>query len=173
MSSLTTLKDWVCDKDFFGHTVTLNFDNKGDTHNTAIGGFFSLFIRAFITWYVTLNIYKLITFGGDNMQYTESLLNLKEMKDVDYDKTFFRIFVELKNHKYMDPMFEGRPSTIEVKEVSEDIEHMSPIFLHEKVERYIQPLFIANYDDWNEKEPEKRNRKNETKAKHCSADDFE
>ena len=49
-------REWVRSQDFFGHTVTLNFDRNGDTHNTIIGGFFSMFIRIFITWYVYLNL---------------------------------------------------------------------------------------------------------------------
>ena len=41
------------DIDMFGHPIELNFNNKGSTHNTVVGGFFPIFIRAFLLFYVT------------------------------------------------------------------------------------------------------------------------
>ena len=76
--------DWMREQDYFGHTVTLNFDRNGDTHKTIIGGFFSIFIKAFIIWYVYLNFYQLLTYGNDNMQYTESLVDLEQRQMVKY-----------------------------------------------------------------------------------------
>ena len=68
---LTTLKtkfsdcvngvpDYVREKDMFGHTITFNFDRKGDTHNTIIGGFFSLIIKLFLYFYIALCFERLI-----------------------------------------------------------------------------------------------------------------
>ena len=72
-----TIRNWIRGQDFFGHHVSLNFDKNSETHNTTIGGFVSIFIRAFIAWYVFIKIEKLITFGDDMMQYTESLVDLE------------------------------------------------------------------------------------------------
>lgn len=67
MTILGSIRDWVRSQDFFGHSIHLNFDKNGETHNTTIGGFFSIFIRSFILWYVFLNMFKLFSYGGDNM----------------------------------------------------------------------------------------------------------
>ena len=75
MRLFESIREWMKSQDFFGHQISLNFDKKGDKHNTIIGGFFSLFIRAFICWYVVLRFFKLLSYGEDNMQYTETLAN--------------------------------------------------------------------------------------------------
>ena len=94
------IREWVRCQDFFGHQVSLNFDKNGDTHNTIIGGFFSIFIRLFIMWYIVMNFYKLITYEDDNMQYTESLVDLSEIGDVQFKDTNFTVFGVLKNLNY-------------------------------------------------------------------------
>ena len=53
--------------DMFGHTVHINFNKQGDTHNTTTGGFFSLFIKLAMTIYVFLNFKKLILSEGDSL----------------------------------------------------------------------------------------------------------
>lgn len=133
MAVLGQVRDWVKSQDFFGHTITLNFDKNGDTHNTTIGGFFSIFIRSFIIWYVFMNLHKMVYYGNDNMQYTESLLNLNETGAISYSDTEFQMFMVLRNLNY------GRRLLNKT-----DADHMQPIFLDEDVERYIQILFIQS-----------------------------
>lgn len=60
------IKDFVRSQDFFGHTICLNFDRAGETHNTVIGGTISVIVRVFITFYVLLNVKKLLWFEDDN-----------------------------------------------------------------------------------------------------------
>ena len=43
---------WVRDQDWFGHTISLNFEQNGDTYNTYIGGFVSFFLKLFLIYYV-------------------------------------------------------------------------------------------------------------------------
>ena len=90
----------VRSQDFFGHQISLNFDRKGDRHNTIIGGFFSIFIRAFIAWYVILKFLKLIQYDDDTIQYNETLVNLNETGEVSYADTEFTMFFVLKNLNY-------------------------------------------------------------------------
>jgi hypothetical protein len=45
--------------------VQINFNKKGDTHNTTSGGFCSLIIKMAIAVYVFLNLKKLILSEGD------------------------------------------------------------------------------------------------------------
>ena len=44
--------------DWFGHPIALNFNREGDTHNTSIGGFFSIFLRIAIFFYFCMNFNK-------------------------------------------------------------------------------------------------------------------
>ena len=139
------IRDWVRSLDFFGHQVRLNFDKKGDTHNTIVGGFFSIFIRAFITWYIVMNFYKLIAFESDNMQYTESLVDHISGNDgVQFKDTNFTVFGVLKNLNYGRQILDKN-----------DEQHMQPIFFSEGVERYIQLLFVQNTDNLYETDPDK------------------
>ena len=54
--------------DMFGHPTELNFNNKGSTHNTVIGGFFSIFIRAFLVFYVGYIFFQMFTYGNDTVR---------------------------------------------------------------------------------------------------------
>ena len=38
----------VREKDLFGHNISLNFNRRGHTHKTAVGGFFSLIVKMII-----------------------------------------------------------------------------------------------------------------------------
>lgn len=55
----------IKDIDMFGHPIQLNFNNKGSTHNTVVGGFFSIFIRAFLLFYVAYIFTKMFTYGNN------------------------------------------------------------------------------------------------------------
>ena len=46
----------IVNSDMFGHPVSLNFNKKGDTHNTLCGGMLSLFTRLFFLWYLFMRI---------------------------------------------------------------------------------------------------------------------
>ena len=52
--------------DFFGHPVELNFNNKGSTHNTFVGGFTSIWLRLFMFLYVVLTFNKMFTYGNNS-----------------------------------------------------------------------------------------------------------
>ena len=62
-SCKTRSYDFFVDKDLFGHSVTFNFDRKGDTHKTAIGGILSVIIKLFLTFYVVILLRKFFTRG--------------------------------------------------------------------------------------------------------------
>ena len=121
-----SIRGWIRSQDFFGHQVSLNFDKKGDKHNTTIGGFFSIFIRGFITWYVVIKFMKLLTYGDDTMQYTESLVELNSTGPLRFHDTGFFMFGVLKNLDYHKSLSNHTGT-----------EHSNPIFLEENVERFI------------------------------------
>jgi hypothetical protein len=47
----------------FGHVIALNFNKKGESHSTFIGGFFSFFIKIAFVIYVYMQFAKLILKG--------------------------------------------------------------------------------------------------------------
>lgn len=51
----------------FGSIVNLNFNRKGNTHQTTIGGILSILINTFIFGYSVYQFYLLFTFGNDNI----------------------------------------------------------------------------------------------------------
>ena len=68
--------DKLRSNDMFGHTINLNFNKEGDSHQTALGGFFSIFIRIAMFIYVVMNIKKML-FHEDDSNFTEvNTLNL-------------------------------------------------------------------------------------------------
>lgn len=156
-----SLHDWTRSQDFFGHQVSLNFDRNGDTHNTVIGGTFSVFIRCFIAWYVSLNCYQLLTYDNDTLMYTESLIDLNKTDAISYNSTDFYFFGVLKNLNYKK----------KAKNVPGD-EAVNPIFLEENLDRYIQVLFIQSHDNWYEADPNDWFTREQYSPKHCSAEDL-
>lgn len=76
----------------FGHVVNLNFDQKGVSHKTFLGGCFSIFIRIFLTCYFYLNVQKIIFSQGDKNVSTVGLLNLEELGPVNFNTTNLKIF---------------------------------------------------------------------------------
>jgi hypothetical protein len=54
------MRSFLTSKDMFGHTVTLNFNKKGDSHKTLAGGIFSIFVRCIMIAYVYILLKRLI-----------------------------------------------------------------------------------------------------------------
>ena len=50
----------IKNKDLFGHVIQLNFNQKGSSHRTVIGGLLSLIIYSFMGFYILLSFNKLI-----------------------------------------------------------------------------------------------------------------
>jgi len=62
-------KEKLREYDWFGHTVTLNFNREGETHNTTIGGFCSIILRIGVFVYFFINFNKLIFKEEDEIIY--------------------------------------------------------------------------------------------------------
>lgn len=161
MPFLSDLQGQIRSQDFFGHQISLNFDRKGDRHNTIIGGCFSIFIRLFIAWYVILKLLTLFQHGDDSVQYNETLIDLNSTGEINYKDTGFRMFVTLKNLQH-DMISKG-----------EDVDQIpQSIFLEDDVERYIQLLFVQGSENWYQANPKDFIKKNSTRARQCKLEDF-
>ena len=89
------MKHKVREHDMFGHSIPLNF-NGNETHNTFIGGVFSITINAFMIFFVLSNFIKLATFGDDTTTTTYLKLNLEEAGPISYDGKDHQIFWSVK-----------------------------------------------------------------------------
>ena len=54
-------------QDLFGRKVEFGFNNEGSSHNTYIGGGFSVIVRSFIIVFISSLIFKLATHGDDTI----------------------------------------------------------------------------------------------------------
>ena len=84
--------DRLRSNDMFGHVIQLNFNKEGDSHQTSIGGFFSIFIRAAMTMYVFMNFKKMWK-NEDDSTFTEvNTLDLNEFGEMKFDETNMFMF---------------------------------------------------------------------------------
>ena len=67
--------DFVRGNDLFGHTVNLNFNKKGTSHNTVIGGVFSIAIKFFMLIYIPLLWEKMILSEGNQSIIEQFILD--------------------------------------------------------------------------------------------------
>jgi hypothetical protein len=58
-------KSWLKSNDFFGHKVELNFNKKGSTHNTTLGGFASILVKIALCLYVGILVKKFWLYEDD------------------------------------------------------------------------------------------------------------
>ena len=59
MSSNKSLKRRIKNLDFFGHQVQLNFDKKGSTHQSLLGGIMSCLYFCFIVAFIVFSSIKI------------------------------------------------------------------------------------------------------------------
>ena len=83
---------YITEQDMFGHTVNLNFDRRGDSHQTTCGGVFSIALRTFLVLYVYLLVDKLIYKGNDTDFSYYGLQEMDELGVVDYKDMNMKIF---------------------------------------------------------------------------------
>jgi len=58
---MVKVSKYIKQQDMFGHQVVLNFNKKGDTYQTTIGGAISLLVKLVIFGFV---VYKIILLVG-------------------------------------------------------------------------------------------------------------
>ena len=56
----------MSDQDMFGHTINLNFDKQGDSHQTFIGGIISIVVKILMFIYIGIKFDKLIYREGSS-----------------------------------------------------------------------------------------------------------
>ena len=87
----------------FGHTITFNFDRKGETHNTIVGGSISIIVKCFMTFYVGLCFRRLIFHERDTITTTLMLEDIDMGNGVDYLDLNMTIFWVLRKQDVNAP----------------------------------------------------------------------
>jgi hypothetical protein len=83
----------------FGHTINLNFNKEGDSHQTSIGGFFSMLIRVTMGIYVFMNFKKMLLFEDDSTFTEVNTLDLDEYGEKPYDETDMFMYHVIRKQK--------------------------------------------------------------------------
>ena len=122
MFNSTSFKKKLRSYDWFGHTVTLNFNREGKTHNTTIGGFCSLILRIGVLIYLIFHINKLVNRTEDDIVFAIRRDDHIEMEEhtVKYSETSFSMFWILRT--------------------SDGIEN--PLWLDDEVQKYLKIEFV-------------------------------
>ena len=91
---MVKLKHLISDRDIFGYDIHLNFNGKGYTKRTIIGGLFSIVIKAFMIMYVGFNVKKMFWKEDDRIYKFAAELNTEEkpLKISSQDVTLFHYF---------------------------------------------------------------------------------
>lgn len=90
MDAQNPTKDFLRNRDLFGHPIELNYNRKGSAHQTSIGGFFSIMVRGVYAYYLSVLVRDMLTFDDDKTfehTYTDDHSQL-----VAYDEVGVRIY---------------------------------------------------------------------------------
>ena len=109
----------------FGHTINLNFNKEGDSHQTLIGGFFSIFIRLAMFIYVFMNFKKMILHEDDSTFTEVNTIDLEEYGEKPFSETEMNMFHVIRKQK------------------------TGALFLNEETARHIDIKYVQYNVDWN------------------------
>lgn len=79
MSFLKSTRKLIASFDSYGHAITLNFNRKGDTHKTCLGGFLTIGVWIFLLIYFIVGAYTLFDQGGVNTSAEETTVDLRDI----------------------------------------------------------------------------------------------
>ena len=72
------IEEYIKKIDMFGHPIELNFNQSGSRHKTAVGGFFSLFLKGTLLYFSIIIINRMFTFDDNKERQHSYLLDMDE-----------------------------------------------------------------------------------------------
>ena len=75
------MQNFLKNQDLFGHPVHLNFNGGGPQHNTVVGGFVTLFVKALMLAYVSFLIKRMVMYEDDELTTTITSLEFEENEE--------------------------------------------------------------------------------------------
>ena len=144
------MKGFFRDRDLFGHDIKVNFNRKGDTHNTYIGGLFSIGVRIVYILYMAYLAMQLWTYDNDNnyvydyQEPHESMISHQSLGIKNYNALYYN---------------------------TEDGDKI-PLFYNETTQKYINVQFSQMFNQNNYKGAQTNNRFKHYQAEQCSEATF-
>ena len=84
-----TILNIIRDQDWFGFPIALNFNKKGSTHKSIVGGGVSIFLKTIILIYL-LSLFNALVFNeNDSNNSVKVLLDPEDLGDVRLNETGF------------------------------------------------------------------------------------
>lgn len=84
--SKRSIKRVVRSQDMFGHTIHMNYNRQGPTHNNVIGGVVSIVIKIALLVFAVVRITKLVTFGDDEYSSTNGLMDVDTIPNITFSE---------------------------------------------------------------------------------------
>ena len=94
---LKQIKSGIRHHDLFGHLININFNRKGSTHKTLIGGLVSIIVQGITMIYITSKLYKLLWRTNDEL--TTTFHKLPDLETIYYDDLGVLLFWVLRKTK--------------------------------------------------------------------------
>ena len=106
MAVIKCVKNTIRNRDIFGHPVLLNFNKRGDTHNTVIGGCMSIFVIMFLLYYLGIHVKKMVLYEDDKISSKESSMTNEESQNtvLNYKDSKYMRVIYLMDGRYNLPL---------------------------------------------------------------------
>ena len=98
-----SIKNGIRSHDLFGHIIAINFNRKGSTHKTFIGGLISIFIKILMWLYLGSKLYAMFWRTNDTMSTVN--YKLPELETLYYDELGVLVFWVLRKTKGKEENF--------------------------------------------------------------------
>ncbi len=74
-------------RDNYGKKIELNFNDKGSTHNTTLGGIMTTLVQLLFAVYIGVKGYKMVNSLSDSNQSLMAELDLEALGPVNWNST--------------------------------------------------------------------------------------
>ena len=81
------IRNFLRNRDEFGHAVTLNFNRNGDTFNTVLGGLVSLSINIFLFLWIVYKAQIMFNYGSNTVAFSTQKTDFESLGKQNLNKT--------------------------------------------------------------------------------------